>query len=335
MTFPSPGVTSKRWEMEVDQKKAGSFYTFSPIQSTQRSDNVHSGLTPDLRLKHATLDDFLNLVPEVQPIASPPMPGASVDPMMEAILEGVNELRKNSVTKETLKEFRELHNAEMRAFVRAEAAPLHDAVGRLGHDTQQLSKDAVAQFDRVGRLETRFDEFVSSGGASSSGTTGNPNPNDPGLRQIAFKEFPIKSTIVERIEAMKEFMRTNFSEIQFGLVDCFVNKDGEYTRNGFVEVSDRRLVRRVTTVVKDKKLHCKFADVKIKPGTTAIDRNRNWALYTAEDEIKKVAGHRAVTLKKAEGRGVYVDGACVFSQEPRFARDGVFHGEFRHLKLRK
>ena len=194
----------------------------------------------------------------------------------------------------------------------------------------------MLQDNRIGKLESELEalKLVGAGGASSD-VTGNPNPNDPGLRQIAFKEFPKKSTIDERITAMKDFMRVNFPEIQHGIVDCFVNKEGEYTRNGFIEVSDRRIVRRVTTSAKDQKLQCRFAEVKIKPGTTAIDRNRNWALYAAEDEIKKVAGKRAVTLKRAEGRGVYVDGSRVFSQEPRFARDGVFHGEFQHLKLRK
>ncbi len=132
---------------------------------------------------------------------------------------------------------------------------------------------------------------------------------------------------------MKAFMRTNFPEIQYGMTDLFVNKDGQYTRHGFVEVSDRRIVRRVVTEVQKKKLQCNFSDVKIRTGTTAIDRNRNWALYEAERMIKEGAAGRMVSLKKAEGRGVYIGTDRVFSQEPRFARGGTFHGEFAALRL--
>ena len=76
--------------------------------------------------------------------------------------------------------------------------------------------------------------------------------------------------------------------------------------------------------------------VKIKPANTEIDRNRNWALRQAEELVKKSpkAHDKTVTVQKAEGRGVYVNDALVFSQSERYARDGVFQGEFAGLSLR-
>ena len=62
---------------------------------------------------------------------------------MQAILDGVNELRAEPVTNETLKEFRELQTEEMRTFVRAEHAPLHEAVSNVSQSVANLQKAAV------------------------------------------------------------------------------------------------------------------------------------------------------------------------------------------------
>ncbi len=304
------------------------------------------GFTAVADVAGAGANVIINTIPEAEIVAAQAHAGMAVDNddddtvseasevegdvSLKDVMRNINTLKKQQ--KQDTKRTRE----KTRVMIAEAIDPVWDQMHKVHGTVGELSRGAVLQDNRIGKLESELEalKLVGAGGASSD-VTGNPNPNDPGLRQIAFKEFPNKSTIDERITAMKDFMRVNFPEIQHGIVDCFVNKEGEYTRNGFIEVSDRRIVRRVTTSAKDQKLQCRFAEVKIKPGTTAIDRNRNWALYAAEDEIKKVAGKRVVTLKRAEGRGVYVDGSRVFSQEPRFARDGVFHGEFQHLKLRK
>ena len=47
-----------------------------------------------------------------------------------------------------------------------------------------------------------------------------------------------------------------------------------------------------------------------------------------------LAAGEGVTVYRAEGRGVYVIKVRVFSQQPRYARDGQFLGDFKGLKLR-
>ena len=69
---------------------------------------------------------------------------------------GVNELRASQasvVTRADLKEFHEKANAETRAFVLSQTDPLNESV-------THLLKSEVANFDRVGRLESRVDKLV-------------------------------------------------------------------------------------------------------------------------------------------------------------------------------
>ena len=254
---------------------------------------------------------------------------------MLLILEGVNELRQNTVTKATLAEFRELQAAEMRTFVRAENAPLHNAVGKLCGDVTRLSQEAIENFDRVGRLEAKVDTLQSGGGEASSSSS-QPNPFDPARRQVAFIGFEPGSSTDERIAAMDAFMTKHFADIRPVCTNIYPDKDGNPTNNGFVEVVDSKLVRRVTKIVKDRSLKLDGrAGVAIKPALTAIDRNRNWALKKATTLVREhpAAHGKTVDFKRAEGRGVYVDNVQVFSQEPRFSKGGTFHGSFVGLKL--
>ena len=121
------------------------------------------------------------------------------------------------------------------------------------------------------------------------------------------------------------------------MIDLFPDKNGKETENGFVEFSDKKLVRRVLSAVKSGNLKVDdFRGVIVKRANTEIDRNRNWAIKTAERLIREHPSARGKTVeaKKGEGRGVYVDSVQVFSQEPRFSKDGTFHGAFATLKLR-
>ena len=43
---------------------------------------------------------------------------------------------------------------------------------------------------------------------------------------------------------------------------------------------------------------------------------------------------KTIAVKKGDDRGVFVDNVKVFSQEHRFAKDGVFQHDFSALKLR-
>ncbi len=78
-----------------------------------------------------------------------------------------------------------------------------------------------------------------------------------------------------------------------------------------------------------------YAGVIVKPENTEIDRNRNWALKTAERLIKddpKAVG-KMITVNKAKDRGVFVNNQPAFLQKQRYAKGGEFVGEFAHLHL--
>ncbi len=305
--------------MGVGGGRPETFYTATPPRATQRSDTVHSGITPDLANKRQTLNDFLNVVPETKSIVPPPMPGQEVDPTMQAILDGVNELRANTVTRATLREFQQLQSEEMRTFVRAETAPLHNAVGQLNDDVSQI----------------RAQVAVLEAGSSPGETVPGPNPFDPALRQVTFADFPGSATTASRIAAMEQFMQANFPEVRC-IYDHFVDKNGDTSKNSYVQVGEKKVARKILKRIKDQKLKLQnYNGVKIKPALTEIDRHRNWALFTAEDLVKKSpkSDGKDVEVKKGDGRGVYVNKVPVFSQPGRYSRGGVFHGEYAGMKL--
>ena len=141
----------------------------------------------------------------------------------------------------------------------------------------------------------------------------------------------------ERMAAMKAFMSTNFPKIQYLHASLFPDKNGEPTANGFVEFASPKQARIVTTSVRSKDLKVSgHAAVKIKPAKTDIDMNRDWVLRSAGELVRKspLSSGKVVTVKKAEGRGVYVNEALVFEQPGRYSRDGIFLGEFSDSKLR-
>ena len=116
----------------------------TPPGRTQRSQGASSGLTPDLMENRHRVQEFLRSTPRTQPMSpTPSLPSQSTDPVVQAILEGVNELRRNSVDRTVLAEFHELQSQEFQAFVKAENEPLHSSVGCLTSDVQALASDNV------------------------------------------------------------------------------------------------------------------------------------------------------------------------------------------------
>ena len=318
-------------QMDIDRSESVyQRFVMSSPQPTQRSLGAHSGLTPQVENTRQTVDDFLaSAAPSLAALPDPPiLLGSEADPTLKAILEGVNEIRANAVTKQTMQELYLLQRAEYQAFVQAETAPLHNAVGHIARDVVELQRGQVMDSDRIGRLETRLD----SGAPASAG----PNPNDIALRRVAFVGFPSESSVKERIAAMESFMSKHFADIRYGMVSLFPDNDGNDTVHGFVEVADRKVAKRVTSAVKSRSLKVDlFSGVVVKPAQTAIDRNRNWALRTADRLIRghPAASGRWIETKRDKDRGIYVDGVKAFSQEPRYSKNGTFHGDFSGLKL--
>ena len=261
------------------------------------------------------------------PQIPPMLGGGAIDPTLKAILDGqqallnsVNELKSAVVTGEHLSQFHKLQKAEMQTYVAAEKSHLHSTVHSLAED--------------VTSLRTQVSVLERAGPSASSGAAGQ-NPNDPNLRRVAFVGFPKTSPEPRRIEAMEIFMKAHFANVRY-VADLFPDKSGEPTLNGYVEVSDRKIARRITNKVKESSLKAAgFESVVIKPALTEIDRHRNWAIKEAERMIRESVKLRNGTVKveRGENRGIYVDGLPAFTQKERFSRGGVFHGVFTDLQL--
>ena len=205
-------------------------------------------------------------------------------------------------------------------YVQAETAPLHRGM-------QQLMQS-------VNQLETR---------ASSSGVEARPEPHDPARRRVAFISFGAGTSADERIAAMDRFMKEHFADFRPIAINLFPDKTGKPSLNGFVEVCAPSQIRIILEAVKDRSLKLSVhAGVKIKGALTDIDRARNWALATAEEQIQSCpnAHGKVVKIEKGRGkgekaviRGVYVNDALAYSQSERFSKTGFVVGKYEHLKL--
>ena len=124
--------------------------------ASQRSHNVHSGMSPKLERQRETLDSFLADIggaslPPI-PIPTPVSPNDSASgfqALLEgqtALLQGANELRANVVTKEHLQKFQSLQSQAMQTYVQAELTPVHASFS-------ELSSQVGALMDRIGSIE--------------------------------------------------------------------------------------------------------------------------------------------------------------------------------------
>ncbi len=194
---------------------------------------------------------------------------------------------------------------------------------------------------RMSGLEEQVTEIkrqLSSGVSASAVGRPGRDPHDPAYCRVAFTNFPENLDVKAMAAAMKGFMESKCKDERYVYIDIFPNgKTGDPTNNGFVHFSTPKLASRVAEYVKKHGLKVQgFPDVTIKPALCEIDRNRNWALREAERLVKSSmqASGKNVTVKRAQGRGVYVDNEAAFTQQPRYARDGQFVGEFSDLSLR-
>ena len=163
-------------------------------------------MSPQLQRERQTLDDFLEGIGlSMAPIPSPAAPDshdtASVlQTLLErraALLQRINELRANVVTREQLQNFQQLQLQEMRAYVQAELAQVHSAVN-------QISSQIGLIADRIRLFEAR-----DRGAAAMHG----PNPPDSALRKIAFTRFPTEAPAGARVAAMERFIEKNFPKM--------------------------------------------------------------------------------------------------------------------------
>ena len=303
-----------------------SFYSANAQWPTQRSERVHSGISPDLANKRQTLDDFLDLMPEAKPVLAPPMPGQSVDPVTQALLDGINDIKSNMITRSTLREFHQLQAEEMRTFVRAEMAPLHGAVGQLSDEMTDLK-------ERVTKVEQ-------NGGNPKAPR--NARGVDDSFRKLAVVGFDPNVGLEERLAAMKTFMSRNFPKVdaRYAVIHSGSWKDKGSQRKmskvGLIDVGcpDLRELLMKSIDSKGLKVQCGGKELKVARAKSQSARGRDDALYQAADLLKKQANisDKDVSIKRGETRGVELKGAFVFTQ-PAGIDLGTFCGEFSHLKL--
>ncbi len=326
VAVPPPSTLPKG--MDIDSG-TGSYYG-TPLGKTQRSEGVHSGFTPQLHEKRLTLEEFLagsESKLESLPVP-PPLPGnAPVDPALQALLDGqaalikgVNELRANVVTRDALAKFYELQSQEMQTFVLAETAPLHSGLSRVASDVTLLSQTAVKDTNRIDALEARV----------NSGTGGYARDKfDPAYQRVSFTQFPENILQSEKIRHIEEFMAKNFQDLRYAYIDSHSPK------TFFVHFGTPKNAKKVLDAVKQKSLKFGMPGVKILPALTSIDVSRNWALREAKEIIEKDARSRgkSVDVRKAKGRGLYIDEEAVFLQKHRYEPRGQFEGKYADLKL--
>ena len=184
--------------------------------------------------------------------------------------------------------------------------------------------------ERMSRIESRID----AGGVT---TEARPEIHDPARRRVAFIGFGAQTSAHDRISAMEVFMRDHFPAIKPVSVNLFPDKEGRPSVHGFVECCSPQQTRMILDTIKTQNLRLGGHDgVNIKPALTDIDKNRNWAIFAAEEKVKaspQAQGKHVSVKKIGKGRGVYVNEVAVFTQVDRHARGGVFLGEYSHLSL--
>ena len=208
----------------------------------------------------------------------------------------------------------------MRTYVQAELAPVHAGFKELGTNMGKFS-------DRLDRIE--------SGASSIGNESAGFDPRDPAFRRVAFIGFPKSLPEPQRIEAIVGFMQKHFADIRFSAY-MFPDKDGMPTVNGYIEVNDKKVARRITNKVKAEGYTVDgLPEVSVKPALTDIDRHRNWALREAERLVRASPNYMSGVIKvaKGDGRGIYVDGVPAFTQKGRFTKGGTFHGVFSDISL--
>ena len=129
----------------------------TPGRGIRQSDTAHSGLLPYWALRKQTLYDFAGVEPDMKPILAPPLPGRTIDRVMQAILDDVSEIISNSVSRATLRAFQALWSEEMRTCARAGTEPLHVAAASPTNGFACLSSrfsEGEAQFEsRLANVE--------------------------------------------------------------------------------------------------------------------------------------------------------------------------------------
>ena len=315
---------------------------------TQRSYGAKSGMTPVLLKAHESLDEFLSGVdgPAFSPIPIASPVDGSPDSVLNAILSGqnalisgVNELRANAVTRQSLTQFYQLQSRAMQAYVQAETAPLHRGVAEIVSEVTQLTLGSVLNTERIGRLEGRLSQ-ISTSGTESRASPNADNKNDANHCRISFKGFSTEN-LNTRFEIVKQFVEKFQGNDTFVCIDARMT--GPYsprkpTSESFAQFSSRDARDRVLLVLKDTVIKTATGNtIKVFRSKTDFIRSRDWAMGKSEELIKAKLQSAKISAsvkfeKGKEARKITVDGDDAFVQRLEDTH-GNFVGNFHDLQL--
>ena len=74
------------------------------------------------------------------------------------------------------------------------------------------------------------------------------------FRQAAFVGFPCELDSARRIDAMSRFMEEHFANMQVKHIDVSLNRDGDMTSHGFVELGSKQHVRHLNSTLQSRNL---------------------------------------------------------------------------------
>ena len=266
---------------------------------------------------------------------------ATVDgPTNADLMQKLDRMSQSMALKEDLEAVQLETVRRLRTEFQSELTPVRTQLGQVAANTTQaldetkaLNERLIAQeqrsvieFDRVGRLETEIQELRAQ--MVSSGAGFKRDKFDPALQRVSFTQWPADTSDDAKVQAMKQFMQKHFASVQCVYVDHFNEKAS------FVHLATAKAAKSVYDKLAGKKVDG-FQGIKVKPALTAVDLSRNFALFRAEDLVKKdgKAQGKDVEVKKGKDRGVYVAGKAAFQQKERYDPRGGFVNDFVHLKL--
>ena len=313
------------------------------VEKPQESSVMPSGKwSPELERKRQEMEVLLAQTRE-KPAdlpGVPALPGSgpevagmqTVIDTLGVVVTGINELRAgmaDTVKYTDLKQFHVQHSQEIQTYVSSKVDPVIEDQIELKSNVVDLMKDSVAHDDRIGRLESRLEELLE---------LKNKGP-DEGFKRIVFKSFPEKISLDDRLDCMKEWMRRNFSKIDFSMnviyTGSFKDKNRKMTGVGYVQFPSSDIRNAVFDRFESQKIDppkIGGKSLKVERGRSRIAGDRNKALREAADALKELpdVNKESVDIKWIGKRGVTINEVFAFEQPP--GKDlGKFVGEYSRL----
>ncbi len=207
-----------------------------------------------------------------------------------------------------------------------------------------VESGAIAEFDRVGRLETTMKEVQSAIPGLSFGrpkVDWGADAADPMYRSVGFFGFKTEDGVEFRRQKVDELLKQRFPSAAYsvGFDHKAPHKNGNLKSYCYATFLTRDEADRVLSELNGKKYELKNGKgdkVKYDKPRTAVQRKR-WACMMRAEEIVKAheraKGFEVKIESKMPVRKVTVQGEVVFEQE-RDDAVGIFVGKFADVMFK-